>query len=168
MNTLPPSRKRNAAITTCAGFSLAEIAIALFVLALGLLAVVSLFPAAVKFGTDTTVRAQATNVARSAEAYLLYKGVIPSVESNNQWRTSASLGRFYSYPVRVATGADTVAIDTDGDGTYSWNALIFRGGETPAGYVTSIEKLYLVQLRIYRSYPLRPRPVEIFEVFVTK
>ena len=33
-----------------AGFSMAEIAIALFVLAVGLLAIVSLFPAAVQFG----------------------------------------------------------------------------------------------------------------------
>ena len=143
------------------GFSLAEIAIALFVLALGLLAVVSLFPAAVQFGSATMTRTTAVNLARSAEATVAYSGILRELETGAvPWTATGYLGYVYSYP-------DEGLTMTDPDNpTYSWNALIFKGGS--GSYLAVPENLYFVQLRVYRNYPTRSIPVDLFEVFLTR
>jgi hypothetical protein len=143
------------------GFSLAEIAIALFVLALGLLAIVSLFPAAVEFSTDTMMRTEANNIARTAEAELTYRGVLRGLLPggalyDTKW-INVGGNRLYYYP-------EQGAVSTEGcEGTYSWHATVYDSGgrADPA----RPEGLLYLQIRVYRNWAVRPTPVAAFDVF---
>ena len=125
---------------SCAGFTLIEIGIAIFILGVGLISMLTIFP----IGVDSMKK-----VTQYSNAALLTESAISDLRSNDIVSIVGTLtaGQSYTYPDINDINQDMQFVDSYGTTThaqYSWQAVVEN--------VTTDKNLVRAQIAIFRNF----------------